>query len=140
MAKELDAFEERTGISVPIHVDAASGGFVTPFGEDLRGLVLQSLPIAYPDFVWDFKIPRVHSINASGHKYGNAAVGCGWIVWRSRECLPKHLIFELHYLGAVSCRLLPPRLTTRPTNPSASTSPDLSTRFSVRCSTVRCGC
>jgi glutamate decarboxylase len=71
---------------------------------------------AYPDFVWDFKIPRVHSINASGHKcvgclcegshlqydrYGNAAVGCGWIVWRSRECLPKHLIFELHYLGAV---------------------------------------
>jgi glutamate/tyrosine decarboxylase-like PLP-dependent enzyme len=56
MSDELDKYEAETGISVPIHVDAASGGFVAPF--------------AYPHYTWDFKIPRVHSINASGHKYG----------------------------------------------------------------------
>jgi glutamate decarboxylase len=56
MSDELDKYETETGISVPIHVDAASGGFVAPF--------------AYPQYEWDFKIPRVHSINASGHKYG----------------------------------------------------------------------
>ena len=56
MSDELDKYEAETGISVPIHVDAASGGFVAPF--------------AYPQYEWDFKIPRVHSINASGHKYG----------------------------------------------------------------------
>lgn len=56
MSDELDKYEAETGISVPIHVDAASGGFVAPF--------------AYPQYEWDFQIPRVHSINASGHKYG----------------------------------------------------------------------
>lgn len=56
MAKALDEYEDRTGLHIPIHVDAASGGFVAPF--------------AYPDYDWDFKIPRVESINASGHKYG----------------------------------------------------------------------
>lgn len=56
MAAELDTYEAKTGIHVPIHVDAASGGFVAPF--------------AYPDYKWDFKVPRVQSINASGHKYG----------------------------------------------------------------------
>jgi len=57
-------------------------------------------PFAYPHYVWDFKIPRVQSINASGHKYGMSTVGVGWIIWRSIEYLPKDLIFELHYLGA----------------------------------------
>ncbi|KAL7424488.1 glutamate decarboxylase gad1 [Cryptotrichosporon argae] len=85
MAAELDKYEEETGIHIPIHVDAASGGFVTPF--------------AYPHYVWDFKIPRVQSINASGHKYGMSSVGVGWIIWRGAEYLPKDLIFELHYLG-----------------------------------------
>ena len=56
MSDELDKYEQETGNYVPIHVDAASGGFVAPF--------------AYPHYIWDFKIPRVHSINASGHKYG----------------------------------------------------------------------
>ncbi|KIR57851.1 glutamate decarboxylase [Cryptococcus bacillisporus CA1873] len=86
MAQELDRYEAETGINVPIHVDAASGGFVAPF--------------AYPHYRWDFQIPRVHSINASGHKYGMSSVGVGWIIWRSIEYLPKDLIFELHYLGA----------------------------------------
>lgn len=86
IAEALDAYEAKTGISIPIHVDAASGGFLAPF--------------AYPNYVWDFKIPRVHSINASGHKYGMSVVGVGWIIWRGEEYLPKELIFELHYLGA----------------------------------------
>lgn len=87
MATLLDDYEKRTGISVPIHVDAASGGFIAPF--------------ATPKHVWDFKIPRVVSINTSGHKFGLSYVGVGWVVWRSKAFLPKDLIFELHYLGSV---------------------------------------
>jgi glutamate decarboxylase len=68
-------------------VDGASGGFVAPF--------------ATPKLEWDFKIPRVVSINTSGHKFGLAYVGVGWIIWRSAKYLPKDLIFELHYLGSV---------------------------------------
>ncbi len=87
MADLLDEYEARTGHSVPIHVDGASGGFIAPF--------------ATPKLEWDFKIPRVVSINTSGHKFGLAYVGVGWVVWRSKEFLPKDLIFELHYLGSV---------------------------------------
>ncbi|PPQ68971.1 hypothetical protein CVT24_000360 [Panaeolus cyanescens] len=87
LAKLLDEYEAKTGISVPIHVDAASGGFLAPF--------LQ------PELVWDFRIPRVVSINTSGHKFGLSYVGVGWVVWRDKSYLPKDLIFELHYLGSV---------------------------------------
>ncbi|EJF65670.1 glutamate decarboxylase [Dichomitus squalens LYAD-421 SS1] len=87
MADLLDEYEARTGNSVPIHVDAASGGFIAPF--------------ATPKLEWDFKIPRVVSINTSGHKFGLSYVGVGWVVWRSKQFLPKDLIFELHYLGSV---------------------------------------
>ena len=87
MARLLDEYEAKTGISVPIHVDGASGGFIAPF--------------ATPNLKWDFRIPRVVSINTSGHKFGLSYVGVGWVVWRSKEYLPKDLIFELHYLGSV---------------------------------------
>ncbi|KAI0674361.1 glutamate decarboxylase [Trametes maxima] len=87
MAALLDDYEKRTGHSVPIHVDAASGGFIAPF--------------ATPTLEWDFRIPRVVSINSSGHKFGLAYAGVGWAVWRAQEFLPKDLIFELHYLGSV---------------------------------------
>jgi glutamate decarboxylase len=70
---------------VPIHVDAASGGFVAPFIQ--------------PDLVWDFRIPRVQSINASGHKYGLVYPGVGWALWRDSEALPADLIFDVNYLG-----------------------------------------
>jgi len=83
----LDEYEAKTGHHVPIHVDGASGAFVAPF--------------ATPKLLWDFKLPRVVSINASGHKYGLSYVGVGWIVWRDKAHLPKDLIFELHYLGSV---------------------------------------
>jgi len=74
------------GLETPIHVDAASGGFVAPF--------------VNPDLVWDFRLPRVISINVSGHKYGLVYPGVGWIVWRSPEYLPKELVFNINYLGA----------------------------------------
>ncbi|MFJ6938716.1 glutamate decarboxylase [Streptomyces sp. NPDC101132] len=85
IAAELDAIQAETGLDVPVHVDAASGGFVAPF--------LQ------PDLPWDFRVPRVVSINASGHKYGMAPLGVGWIVWRSAEHLPDELVFKVSYLG-----------------------------------------
>ena len=74
------------GLSTPIHVDAASGGFVAPF--------------VVPDLEWDFRLPRVVSINVSGHKYGLVYPGVGWVVWRSAEYLPKELVFNINYLGA----------------------------------------
>ncbi|EKM55716.1 uncharacterized protein PHACADRAFT_121497 [Phanerochaete carnosa HHB-10118-sp] len=87
MSDLLDEYEARTGHSVPIHVDGASGAFVAPF--------------ANPKLLWDFRLPRVVSINTSGHKFGLAYVGVGWVVWRGKDFLPKDLIFELHYLGSV---------------------------------------
>ncbi|KAK6925439.1 Pyridoxal phosphate-dependent decarboxylase [Dillenia turbinata] len=77
---------EETGWDTPIHVDAASGGFIAPF--------------LYPDLVWDFRLPLVKSINVSGHKYGLVYAGVGWVVWRSKEDLPEDLIFHINYLGA----------------------------------------
>jgi glutamate decarboxylase len=85
IAAELDRLAGRGGPDVPIHVDAASGGFVAPF--------LQ------PGLVWDFQVPRVASINASGHKYGLVYPGVGWVVWRDRGCLPEDLVFKVNYLG-----------------------------------------
>jgi len=85
IAAALDRLERDTGLDVPIHVDAASGGFIAPFVE--------------PDLAWDFRIPRVKSINASGHKYGLAPLGVGWILWREHADLPEELIFRVNYLG-----------------------------------------
>jgi glutamate decarboxylase len=81
----LDAYQERTGIDVPVHVDGASGAFVAPFID--------------PDLVWDFQLPRVASINASGHKYGLVYPGVGWAIWRDAAALPEDLIFWVNYLG-----------------------------------------
>ncbi|EEH33433.1 glutamate decarboxylase [Paracoccidioides lutzii Pb01] len=84
----LDEYQAKTGEDVPIHVDAASGGFVAPFAFAQAG-----------GSKWDFLLPRVKSINTSGHKFGLVYAGLGWIIWRDRSYLPKDLIFELHYLG-----------------------------------------
>jgi glutamate decarboxylase len=85
LAHELDAMERDLGLDIPIHVDAASGGFIAPFIQR--------------DLVWDFQIERVRSINASGHKYGLAPLGVGWVIWASRQDLPEELIFYVDYLG-----------------------------------------
>lgn len=74
------------GWQVPIHVDAASGGFVAAF--------------AYPRLEWDFRLPLVRSINVSGHKYGLVYPGIGWALWRDRSDLPEELIFHDTYLGS----------------------------------------
>jgi glutamate decarboxylase len=85
ICQALDDFEERTGIDVPVHVDGASGAFVAPFVDE--------------ELEWDFRLPRVASINASGHKYGLVYPGVGWIVWRDADALPEDLIFWVNYLG-----------------------------------------
>ena len=87
MAHELDELQQRTGLDIPIHVDGASGAMVAPF--------------ATPDHKWSFDIPRVASINTSGHKFGLVYPGIGWIIFRSPELVPSDLVFELHYLGSV---------------------------------------
>ncbi len=81
----LTQLNAKTGWEVPIHVDAASGGFVAPFTS--------------PDLLWDFRLPLVRSINVSGHKYGLVYPGVGWVVWRDAAELPEDLIFHVNYLG-----------------------------------------
>jgi glutamate decarboxylase len=79
------AFNQEHGLDVPIHVDAASGGFVAPF--------------LHPDLQWDFRLPQVKSINVSGHKYGLTYPGIGFVIWRSQDDLPEDLVFHVNYLG-----------------------------------------
>jgi glutamate decarboxylase len=81
----LDALAASGGPDVPVHVDGASGGFIAPFVD--------------PDLVWDFRLDRVQSINASGHKYGLVYPGVGWVIWRNEEVLPEDLVFHVNYLG-----------------------------------------
>ncbi|KAL8642101.1 MAG: hypothetical protein Q9228_001186 [Teloschistes exilis] len=84
--KAINDLLVQKNIDCPIHVDAASGGFVAPF--------------VVPELPWDFRLERVVSINVSGHKYGLVYPGVGWVVWRSPEFLPKELVFNINYLGA----------------------------------------
>lgn len=81
----LDTLVQDKGLDIPVHVDAASGGFVVPF--------------LHPDLEWDFRLPRVVSINVSGHKYGLTYPGIGFVVWRGEEHLPEDLVFRVNYLG-----------------------------------------
>ena len=89
--KEIDQLlidvKEAKGWDIPIHVDAASGGFVVPF--------------IHPDLEWDFRLSQVKSINVSGHKYGLVYPGVGWLVFKDKEDLPEDLIFKVNYLGGL---------------------------------------
>ena len=85
LAAALDDLQARTGLDVPIHVDGASGAMVAPFID--------------PELIWDFRLPRVASINTSGHKYGRVYPGVGWIVWRAEDGLPDDLVLRVNYLG-----------------------------------------
>jgi glutamate decarboxylase len=82
----LDGYNTRTGYNIPIHVDAASGGFILPF--------------INPDKKWDFRLKWVLSISTSGHKYGLVYPGLGWVIWKDKQYLPKEMSFSVNYLGA----------------------------------------
>jgi glutamate decarboxylase len=81
----LVAENEANGWNIPLHVDAASGGFIAPF--------------ISPELEWDFRLPNVKSINVSGHKFGLVYAGMGWALWREPEDLPEDLVFHVNYLG-----------------------------------------
>ncbi|KRM77615.1 gadB protein [Secundilactobacillus collinoides DSM 20515 = JCM 1123] len=83
--KLVEVHNQNTDFPVYIHVDAASGGFYTPFME--------------ADLKWDFRLKNVISINASGHKYGLVYPGVGWVLWRDKQFLPEELVFKVSYLG-----------------------------------------
>jgi glutamate decarboxylase len=85
IAAALDKLAADGGPDIPVHVDGASGGMIAPFLD--------------PDLEWDFRLPRVVSINTSGHKYGLVYPGVGWIIWRDKEHLPEELVFNVNYLG-----------------------------------------
>ncbi len=82
----LEEYNSKTGYDIPIHVDAASGGFILPF--------------LSPKTKWDFRLKWVRSISTSGHKYGLVYPGLGWVVWRDKEYLPEEMSFSVNYLGA----------------------------------------
>jgi glutamate decarboxylase len=81
----LRSFKKTKGWDIPIHVDAASGGFIAPF--------------AYPDLKWDFRLEQVRSINVSNHKFGLVYPGMGTVVFRDIEVVPEELVFQITYLG-----------------------------------------
>jgi glutamate decarboxylase len=81
----LTGLQKEKGLEVPLHVDAASGGFVWPF--------------LYPESAWDFRLESVRSINVSGHKFGLVYPGIGWLVFRERGDLAEDLVFYENYLG-----------------------------------------
>ena len=84
--KALDKYNAITGHDIPIHVDAASGGFILPF--------------LFPKKKWDFRLKWVYSISTSGHKYGLVYPGLGWVVWKDKKYLPEQMSFSVNYLGA----------------------------------------
>lgn len=84
VSRVVEQVNRERELQVGIHVDAASGGFIAPF---------QELP------AWDFRLPNVVSISASGHKYGESCCGTGWIVWRQRTNLSEHVATSVSYLG-----------------------------------------
>ena len=86
MDKALDAYNAKTGYDIPIHVDAASGGFILPF--------------LSPETKWDFRLKWVLSISVSGHKFGLVYPGLGWVCWKGKEYLPEEMSFSVNYLGA----------------------------------------
>jgi glutamate decarboxylase len=81
----LDELQEKTGVDIPVHVDGASGAMIAPFCD--------------PAIEWDFRQPRVASINTSGHKFGLVYPGVGWVIWRDNAALPEELVFNVNYLG-----------------------------------------
>ncbi|GAA4546957.1 glutamate decarboxylase [Pseudonocardia xishanensis] len=81
----LDALQAEQGLDIPVHVDGASGAMIAPFCD--------------PDLEWDFRLPRVASINTSGHKFGLVYPGVGWALWRDAAALPEDLVFRVNYLG-----------------------------------------
>lgn len=85
LSAALDDLQQRTGLDVDLHIDGASGAFLAPF--------------CAPDVVFDFRLPRVKSISTSGHKFGLAPLGVGWVIWRHHRDLPQELIFHVNYLG-----------------------------------------
>jgi glutamate decarboxylase len=81
----LGRLQSERGLYVPLHVDAASGGFVAPFSQ--------------PELEWDFRLAHVRSINVSNHKFGLVYPGMGTVVFRDRSDLPEELVFHINYLG-----------------------------------------
>jgi glutamate decarboxylase len=84
--KALDVYNLKTGYDIPIHVDAATGGFILPF--------------LSPEIKWDFRLKWVYSISTSGHKFGLVYPGLGWVVWKDQKYLPSDMNFNVNYLGA----------------------------------------
>jgi glutamate decarboxylase len=103
VAEALDELEKKKGLNIPIHVDAASGGFLAPF--------------CAPDLLWDFQLPRVKSISTSGHKFGLSPLGCGWVVWGNKKRLTRRISLQRKlswWQYANLCnQLFPPRRTNR---------------------------
>lgn len=84
--KALDEYNAKTGYDIPIHVDAATGGFIHPFID--------------PETKWDFRLKWVLSISTSGHKFGLVYPGLGWVCWKDKKYLPGSMAFTVNYLGA----------------------------------------
>ena len=122
IAAALDELADSSGVDVPIHVDGASGGFIAPFLD--------------PELEWDFRLPRVHSINTSGHKYGLVYPGVGWVIWRDHDARCPTSSCSTSTTSGATC---PPSPSTsrdpgRRSSPSTTTSCASAPTGTARCS------
>ncbi|WP_339388112.1 glutamate decarboxylase [Vibrio caribbeanicus] len=81
--------DDKKGWDIPLHVDAASGGFIEPFRDHSD----------VPELNWDFKLEQVKTINVSGHKFGLVYPGVGWALWKNFHEIPKKLFVTTNVLG-----------------------------------------
>jgi len=82
LAREYDLY---------FHVDAASGGFLIPFANEL----------GYLDRKFDFNVQGVDSLTVDPHKFGLSVIPSGCILFRNRE-LQDLLGFDSHFVGTHS--------------------------------------
>lgn len=82
---KLIEYNKNAKYPIYIHVDAASGGLFAPFVKT--------------KMKWDFELETVISINCSGHKYGLAYPGIGWVLFKDNDHICQDILFEVSYLG-----------------------------------------
>ncbi len=81
----LTTYNQNANFPLYIHVDAASGGLFAPFVDT--------------KLKWDFDLDNVISINCSGHKYGLAYPGIGWVLFKNEQFVSEDILFNVGYLG-----------------------------------------
>jgi tyrosine decarboxylase/aspartate 1-decarboxylase len=106
---QVDPIDEISEVTaeknIPLHVDAAFGGFVIPFLRE----------IGLGDYQFDFSVEGVTSISSDPHKMGFAPIPSGTLLFRSKKLL-KSITTKRPYLQGIGSN----QATLLETRPAAS--------------------